>query len=766
MAKHTSWDNRTAFILAAIGSAIGLGNIWRFPYIAYKYGGGAFLIPYLVALVTAGIPLLILEFAIGHKMRQSAPGAFYKARKNTEWIGWFALLVGFGIVCYYAVIMAWSGRYLIASFTQAWGTAPVAVESFFFNKILGLTSGPFQLGKVAWPLLAILAVAWVWVILSIWKGAKTVSKVVWVTVILPWVILLVFLVRGVTLPGAAEGLRYFLTPNLAALSNPEVWHAAYSQIFFSLTVGFGVMIAYASFLPRKSDVVNNAIIIGLADAGTAFAGGIVVFSTLGYYAGVTGQPVADVVTSGPGLAFVTYPMIINKLPLSPVFGVLFFLMLLTLAVDSAFSLVEGGAAGILDRFKKAKRWVVLIGMAVVAFIVGIIYVTGAGLYWLDIVDHFMNNFGLFLVALLECFVVAWIWRSHHLRRYCNLRSEVKVGRLWEGMVQWFVPAVTLLILAFTVVNRMQKPYPEPAAAFDTPVVSAQIGGQKLDDVLVELKERNDTLQFDEWSQWRGAVHGTLGSAGKEIDRAYMARWWQDKTIDGEVEVTFKVNPDNGLVEDLSFASSTLPVAELEDAAHEIISDLRFERPPHLNPSARITVTLGFDKAFGPFSEFLGGWLLIGLLALIAIALTRMDWWTKIRYMIIPILLIGIFYGLRFFFTGTQSPLFTTLWWAGVGVLAELALLFSKMKRRRKITLMIAIPALVVFVFLIALILEAGKPELFILILSSLILYGGIIMFLMRSASHQRKLKRGEIKPPPDADEDDDVHEDADAQADV
>lgn len=753
MAKHTSWDSRTAFVLAAIGSAIGLGNIWRFPYIAYKFGGGAFLIPYLVALVTAGIPLLILEFALGHKMRQSAPGAFYKTRKNTEWLGWFALLVGFGIVCYYAVIMAWSGRYLIASFTQAWGTNPVAVESFFFTKILGLTGGPFQLGKIAWPLLGILALAWVWVILSIWKGAKTVSKVVWVTVILPWAILLIFLVRGVTLPGASDGLRYFLTPNLAALSNPEVWHAAYSQVFFSLTVGFGVMIAYASFLPRKSDIVNNAIIVSLADAGTAFAGGIVVFSTLGYYAGVTGQPVADVVTSGPGLAFVTYPMIINKLPLSPVFGALFFIMLLTLAIDSAFSLVEGGAAGILDRFKKAKRWMVLVGMAAAAFLVGIIYVTGAGLHWLDIVDHFMNNFGLFLVALLECFVVAWIWRSHHLRRYCNLRSEVKVGRLWEGMVQWFVPAVTLLILVFSVVSRVQKPYPEPSASFKMPVISAELDGESLDNVLVQLKERGDIQGFEEWNRWRSDVQTTLGSAGKKIDRAYMTRWWKDKSIEGEIELSFKVNPETGLVENLSFASSTMPLAELYDAAYKIISDLRFERPPDFNPSTRISVLLKFDKAFGPFPEFLGGWLLIGLFALIAIALTRMDWWTKIRYMLIPVLLIGIFYGLRISFNGAQPPLVTIMWWAGVVILVEIALLLVKMKLIRKIASMTVPPLLLGAVYLVIWAWRADKPQIVILVVTCFVLYGGTVFFLMRSAAHQRKLKRGEIKPPPDDEED-------------
>jgi NSS family neurotransmitter:Na+ symporter len=476
-----------------------------------------------------------------------------------------------------------------------------------------------------WPLLGILAIAWIWVLLSIWKGAKTVSKVVWVTVVLPWVILLVFLIRGVTLPGADIGLRYFLTPNLEALKDPAVWHAAYSQVFFSLTVGFGVMIAYASFLPRKSDVINNAIIISLADAGTAFAGGIVVFSTLGYYAKQTGQAIENVITSGPGLTFVTYPMVINTLPFGRlfiiIFGVLFFLMLLTLAIDSAFSLVEGAAAGLLDRFGW-KRWKTLIGIAVVALIVGMIYITNSGLLWLDVVDHFMNNFGLFVVALLECIVVGWVWRAHHLRRYSNLRSEVKVGRWWEGMIQWIIPAVTIFILIFTVVDRIKGPY----------------GGDYL-------------------------------------------------------------------------------------------------------------------------AEFLGGWLVIGIFAEIAFAISRMKWRLKLVGMIMVPALIGAFYGLRFAWiqshytpaqsSAIQTPLFLVLWWLGVVILIEIAIWLTHWKLRRKILVGVAPPLVLAAVYAISWAWRAGYPQIVILIVACLVLYGGIALALIRSAAHRRKLRCGQIKPPPD-----------------
>ena len=452
--KRTRWDSRTAFVLAAIGSAIGLGNIWRFPYICYKYGGGAFLIPYFVALLTAGIPLMILEFAIGHRMEGSAPLSFAKISKKTEWLGWFALLIGFGIVCYYAVIMAWSAKYLISSFTLAWGAD---TKTFFFSKVLNISGGVFEIGRPqGWIVLA-LFFCWICIVLATWNGIKTVGKVVYVTVTLPWVLLIIFVIRGLTLPGAMDGIRYFLTPNFKALANLEVWHAAYSQIFFTLTVGFGVMIAYASFLPRKSDIVNNALIISLSNCATSYIAGFAVFSTLGYYAHISGTTVANVMKSGPELAFVTYPTIINHLPLAPLFGVFFFLMLLTLGIDSAFSLTEAIVAGVRDKFRWSQK-ATNITIAGIAFVVGLIFTTRAGLYWLDIVDHFMNNFGLFIVGFLEAIFIGYIFGADKLRKYANNLSELSVGRWWDLIIRYFVPIVSLVLLIWTLKDRLLKPY--------------------------------------------------------------------------------------------------------------------------------------------------------------------------------------------------------------------------------------------------------------------------------------------------------------------
>lgn len=454
LGEKVYWDSRTAFVLAAIGSAIGLGNIWRFPFICYKYGGGAFLVAYLVALFVAGIPLLILEFALGQRIGGSAPVALGKVNKNFAWVGWLAILVGFIITTYYAVIMSWSANYLVHSLTLAWGNDP---KTFFYQKVLRLSDGIFHIGSVSLPLILGLLVCWVWIILSIWKGARTVSKVVYVTVTLPWAILIILVIGGLTLPGAGEGVKYYLTPNWRQLLSPELWQAAFTQVFFSLSVGFGVMIAYASFLPPNSDIVNNAFIIGLADAATAFVGGFAVFSALGYYAQIQGVPVQDVMKSGPELAFVTYPAIINHLPLAPLVGVLFFVMLLTLAIDSAFSLVEAVVAGFMETFGVPRTKTNII-LGALAFVIGIFYTTQAGLYWLDVVDHYMTFFGLFAVAFLESVAVGWFYDTEALRRKINEHSLVNIGGWWNVTVKFVIPLAAFVLLVISVISVIKAPY--------------------------------------------------------------------------------------------------------------------------------------------------------------------------------------------------------------------------------------------------------------------------------------------------------------------
>jgi len=454
MEVRDRWSSRTSFVLASIGSAIGLGNVWRFPYICYANGGGAFLIAWLVALFTAGIPLMILEFGLGHKMQGAASEAFYKVKKKFEWFGWMAILVGFGIVVYYAIIMSYCFNYGVFSITQAWGDDP----SSFFNKTIGLTDSPFNLGGIQKYIVIGLFLSWIFIVLSIWKGVKTVGKVVYATVIIPWILIIVFIIRGVTLPGAVEGLTFYLKPEFAKLLKPGVWLAAYTQVFFSLSVGFGIMIAYSSFLPRKSDIVNNAFIISMSNCATSFLAGFAVFGALGYYAKLLGKPVADVVAAGPGLAFVTYPHIISNLPFwQPLFGVLFFLMLLTLGIDSAFSLVEAVAAGVRDKWKLSHTTTNL-SVGALAFILGIFLTFGAGLLWLDIVDNFLTKFGISIICLGECILIGWIFKSGKIREHVNSVSEFSIGRWWDFLIRFVTPVALLFLIIMELKDRILSSY--------------------------------------------------------------------------------------------------------------------------------------------------------------------------------------------------------------------------------------------------------------------------------------------------------------------
>ncbi|MBN1326378.1 MAG: sodium-dependent transporter [Candidatus Cloacimonetes bacterium] len=450
MVEREHWSSRKAFILAAIGSAIGLGNIWRFPFKCYENGGGAFLVAYLVAMLTAGIPILILELSLGHRFKLAAPLAFAKIKKKFEWIGWWAVLVAFMITTYYAVVMAWGLNYTVFSISQSWG---VNTADFFYQDFLGLTQGPFELGGVRIPILLSLIIGWILIVGSIWKGAKTVSKVVYLTVFLPWILLIVFVIRGLTLPGSMHGVVFYLQPHFEKLLAPGVWIAAYGQVFYSLSIGFGIMIAYASFLPKDADIVNSSLIIALSDGATAFIGGFAVFGALGYYAQMTGQAVTAVLKGGPGLAFVTYPEIINNLPLPKIFGFLFFLMLLTLAVDSAFSLVEAVASSVRDKFNWSHAKSNLT-VSLVAFFIGVLITTGAGLYWLDIMDKWLEVFGLSAVVLVECIVLSWFFKLEKLRKYCNAYSEVKVGVWWTAIIKYFVPLIISALIVTETVNLL------------------------------------------------------------------------------------------------------------------------------------------------------------------------------------------------------------------------------------------------------------------------------------------------------------------------
>ena len=265
-------------------------------------------------------------------------------------------------------------------------------------------------------------------------------------------------VRGLTLPGAIEGLNYYLTPNFSALLKPNVWLAAYGQVFFTLSLAMGTLIVYSSYLPKKSDISNNAFITSLANSGTSFFAGFAVFSTLGYLAQSMGVGVPEVTKSGVGLAFVTYPTIIRLLPFwAPLFGILFFVMLLTLGIDSAFSQVEPFVAGFTDKWKFNKKWTLRI-VCLFGFLIGLIFTTRGGYYWLDIVDYFTCTFGLCLVGFLECIVIGYIYKANKMRKYVNEVSEFKIGKWWNVMIMIVTPIILGVSFVWEFVKLITKGY--------------------------------------------------------------------------------------------------------------------------------------------------------------------------------------------------------------------------------------------------------------------------------------------------------------------
>ena len=449
-----NWASRTSFVLAAIGSAAGLGNVWRFPYMAAQNGGGAFLVPYFVALFTAGIPILIFEFYMGHRYQSGAPTAMQNIGEKWEPLGWLSVLVSFMIVCYYPVIMAWVFNYVWHSFSLAWEGDSAG---FFFGQILSISDGPAADFGMKIPVLIGLLLTWFFIWWSIREGVKSVGVVVKVTVTLPIVMLIILAIRGVTLPGAIDGINYYLDPDFSALSNWRVWADAYGQIFFSLSVAFGVMIAYSSFLPKDSDITNNAIMTALANCGTSFLGGFAVFGTLGYMAQVQGAAVADVAGSGGlGMAFVVFPEALTTLPFGRVvFSLIFFIMLLTLGIDSAFSLVESVSTAFADKFAWDRKKTT-IGVILVAFVFSLIFATKSGLYWLDVVDRYVNAFGIIGVALLEAIMIVGAIKVETIRTYVNEVSEVRLGKWFNYLLGLITPLVLGVILTGNIYNEIMN----------------------------------------------------------------------------------------------------------------------------------------------------------------------------------------------------------------------------------------------------------------------------------------------------------------------
>jgi len=456
-AGRSTWKSRSGFILAAIGSAVGLGNIWRFSYLTYENGGGAFLIPYLVALLTAGIPLLILEFGIGHERIGSAPLAFRKIGRRWEWLGWWPLMFTmFGIVLYYAVVIAWCIDFIFYSINLSWGDDP---EAFFFQSFLNLSSSPAEIGSIQTPILAGLLVVWLitWGISvrGVSRGVELANRI-FMPLLLILTLILVF--WSVTLEGAMVGIAAYLQPDFTKLADPMVWISAYGQIFFTLSLGFGIMIAYASYMPQNANMTGSALITALANSGFSLLSGFGVFAVLGFMSVSQNQPLDEVVRESIGLAFVAYPKAISLIgDAGPLFGMLFFLSLTVAGISSSISIVEAFVSGAEDKFGINRKMLSTV-LCFLGFVGGIIFTTNGGLFWLDIVDHFINNYGLVVAGLLECIVVGWFFNIDIIRKHLNKVSKIQLGTWWNWVIKLCLPLFLSVILLNQLVRELLTAY--------------------------------------------------------------------------------------------------------------------------------------------------------------------------------------------------------------------------------------------------------------------------------------------------------------------
>ncbi|WP_036196319.1 sodium-dependent transporter [Nocardioides aequoreus] len=476
-----AFTSRKVFILAAIGSAVGLGNIWRFPYVAYENGGGAFVIPYLVALLVAGLPFLLLDYGIGHRYRGSAPLSFRRLGGATaETLGWWQVGICAVIAIYYAVIIAWAVRYTFFSIDQSWGSAP---DDFFFGEFLQTADPGIGLdfvGGVLWPLLLVWVAVIAIMVAGVQKGIGATS-VVFIPLLV--VAFLALVVQSLFLPGAAAGLDALFTPSWGALTDAGVWAAAFGQIFFSLSVGFGIMITYASYVGRKTDMTGSGMVVGLANSSFELLAGIGVFAALGFMAQANGVAVDEVATSGLGLAFIAFPAIISEAPAGAVIGVLFFGSLVVAGITSLVSVIEVVISAVRDKLDLGRATASLVVGVPAAVVSVLLFATTTGVPILDTADHFINRFGILLVAVVSMLAVTWVYRDlDHLRDHLNRTGSLRLGSWWLVLVGVVTPAA----LVYVLIDELRAVLAEPYGGYPTWLINSIGWGSAVLVVVVAL----------------------------------------------------------------------------------------------------------------------------------------------------------------------------------------------------------------------------------------------------------------------------------------
>ncbi|XP_051877681.1 sodium- and chloride-dependent neutral and basic amino acid transporter B(0+)-like [Pristis pectinata] len=518
--ERGNWSSKADYLLSMIGYAVGLGNVWRFPYLAYKNGGGAFLIPYVIMLALTGMPLFFLECSFG-QFASRGPVAVWKAVPIMQGVGITMVLISALVTIYYNCIIAYSLFYLFASFQSPlpwsdcfswWGAdetcsktskgplCNITLDNGYFEIVnstwlqannetcvngseidvphqgpseqywdkvaLRRTSSIDETGNIVWYLALCLLLAWLIVGIALSKGIKSSGKVVYFTATFPYVVLIILLIRGATLDGAYKGIEFYIgsQSDISRLSDAEVWKDAATQIFYSLSVAWGGLTALSSYNKFHNNCYSDAIIVCIVNCATSVFAGFAIFSVLGHMAHIQDKLVSEVAKSGFGLAFIAYPEALSQLPVAPFWSILFFFMLVTLGLDSQFATIETILTTLMDQYPKSlqsKRFYLTIGSCLIFFFLGLTCVTQAGIYWINLLDHFCGGWGIIVAAVVELIGISWIYGVNRFVKDIEMMIGEKswIFWLWWKLCWFFIsPCLLAAILIWSFVTFVPPIY--------------------------------------------------------------------------------------------------------------------------------------------------------------------------------------------------------------------------------------------------------------------------------------------------------------------
>ncbi len=445
--KRSSFTGKLGFVLAAAGSAVGLGNIWRFPYLAAEYGGGIFLLVYIILAVTLGFALMCAEVAIGRKTGKSAIAAFADLNKKYTFIGWMASVVPMLILPYYCVIGGWVMKY---GFVYASGAAQqAATESYFGNFV----SSPME--PIGWFLLFLGLTALI-VLFGVEKGVEKVSKIMMPVLVVLTIGVAVYVICQ---PGAMEGVKYYLIPNFEKFS-PTTVLAAMGQLFYSMSLAMGIMITYGSYMKKDINLESSVRQIEVFDTAIAFFAGLMVIPSVFF---VNGGATPDFSKEkGAFLMFTTLPRVFDSMAGGTIIGLLFFVLVFFAALTSSISLMETVVSIICDKTRLTRRMVCLIVLGG-CVVLGVPSCLGFGpLSWislgdktiLDMFDIAMNNILMPIVAFLTCIFVAYIIKPQSLIDEMEIGGRFRSKKMFEIVIKYFAPICIVLILISSLLDAL------------------------------------------------------------------------------------------------------------------------------------------------------------------------------------------------------------------------------------------------------------------------------------------------------------------------